>query len=123
MGLDQFLWKVKKEKVGYFRKVNCLAGFIAKNYNFDSVDGIVELNQNEILNIIETAYKILEAKETPEFEKKAKSLMPTKQGFFFGCYEYNDFYIDDLNNIIEVFKEILENTNFENETILYENWY
>lgn len=38
----------------------------------------------------------------------AKELLPNREGFFFGGTEYDQYYIDDLKNTIEMLEPLLE---------------
>ena len=49
----------------------------------------------------------------------AAALLPTCDGFFFGSTEYDQWYMDDINQTIEILTEVLENTNFDIDMIVY----
>lgn len=49
----------------------------------------------------------------------ARELLPTQEGFFFGSYEYNEYYVQDLKDTIEIIEKVLAETDFEKEFITY----
>ena len=48
-----------------------------------------------------------------------EELLPTQSGFFFGSTEYDQYYYDDVFLTYEQLKTILQETDFENEYIVY----
>lgn len=62
---------------------------------------------------------ILEDGKYIENTEVAEKLLPTTRGCFFGSTDYDEYYIEDLNNTIEIIDKVLEETDFENEYILY----
>ncbi len=49
----------------------------------------------------------------------AQQLLPTQSGFFFGRTDYDDGYLQDIENTIEILEEVLEETDFDTEMIVY----
>lgn len=72
-------------------------------------------------------YTVIENEEVPIYEKGmyiedpsvAKELLPTVQGFFFGSYEYDEWYYSDVKDTYDITKKILEETDFSKEIFLY----
>lgn len=50
---------------------------------------------------------------------KAKELLPTQEGFFFGGVEYDEWYLQDIKDTIEIIQQVFEETDFETEKIVY----
>lgn len=48
-----------------------------------------------------------------------EELLPTQGGFFFGSTDYDEWYIKDLENTVKMITEVLEQTDWETETIAY----
>ena len=114
MGLDMYLYGVTSKfrqheynighvmtatEIGYWRKANQIHKWFVENIQ-DSKDDcrLYEFEKEkleELLSICETI------KENPE---KAPELLPTQQGFFFGSYEYDDFYMMDIEETIVICK-------------------
>lgn len=78
-------------------------------------DVIEEFGRNEHGEIIERVVK----KKVIEDTSVAEEILPTTDGFFFGCTDYDEWYIDDIKNTIEFISDTLKNTNFDTETIVY----
>ena len=53
----------------------------------------------------------------------AEDLLPTCSGFFFGSTDYNEGYVNDIENTIDIITQVFETTNFDKEMIYYvSNW-
>jgi hypothetical protein len=50
----------------------------------------------------------------------AASILPTQEGFFFGCTDYDDGYIQDLEDTIKQLEPILNDT--EGELYYHASW-
>lgn len=144
MGLDIYFSKIRKKysEVGYFRKVNFLVSFVEEYLgreigNCEEVPFTREMTEDLILS----CKKVLEAKENiedycksqniPENEtitsdEVAKDLLPTCPGFFFGGTEYNEWYYQDVKEVLTWCQDTLlpEFDNLgENEKIYFSIWY
>jgi hypothetical protein len=99
MGLDITFVKIKRRDLGYFHKVNFLVGFFERHgMSRDFGRWWVE---------IELASELLDAcQQVLEDHSKATELLPATEGFFYGSYEYNDQYFNDVLRV----KEFCENT-------------
>jgi hypothetical protein len=49
----------------------------------------------------------------------AKELLPTQQGFFFGSYEIDDWYKENLEYTVKQLTNVLIETDWKNEVIYY----
>lgn len=49
----------------------------------------------------------------------AEEILPHTQGFFFGGYEYDEWYVQDLKDTINIIEKVLETTDFEKEFVTY----
>jgi len=47
-------------------------------------------------------------KEIKEENSKAEELLPSQEGFFFGSYEYDEWYFDGINETIEIIERVLK---------------
>lgn len=124
MGLDLYFNKVKREEVGYFRKVNFLVSFFGEMIGRD-VENLEPINVSKEMceELLDRCNKVLENKDN---ESVAEELLPVCPGFFFGNYEYNEYYYDAVNNV----KNFLEsdlipmfNTLKDGEYIEFQIWY
>lgn len=134
MGLDSYLYKktyignhykkpeeqtkidvagVKQERVSYiteqvgcWRKANHIHNWFVNNVqegDDNCQEYPVDLEQlKELLTIVN------EILEYPfDDNKKAKELLPTAEGFFFGGTEYDSYYYDDLRDTKRILEEVL----------------
>lgn len=140
------------ENVGYFRKVNCLLPFFGYEDNLSihpiekcQIEELVSiakelLKEHHAINSSILSYKeILEVykddkKKTKEIQEKITALwanfaeiaskkLPTTSGFFFGYTEYKEWYVNDLTEIVNVFEEILNSTDFDIDQIFMYCWW
>ena len=49
----------------------------------------------------------------------AEELLPTTSGFFFGGTNYDEYYLDDIKETINIITHVLETTDFDKEMIYY----
>lgn len=112
MGLDMYLYGVKSQfdqhdynighvmtatEIGYWRKANQIHRWFVDNVQ-DGRDEckIHELGKEKLEELLSICKQI---KENPE---QASKLLPTQQGFFFGSYEYDEFYMMDIEETIMI---------------------
>jgi hypothetical protein len=98
----------------YYRKVNFLYAFFADK--LDNEECLVTRHDCEL--IIKYGEVILENKDVD----LAKKLLPTQSGFFFGSTDYNDYYFMDVKDVVEQFKEYLENWTDDTMGWVYFSW-
>lgn len=129
MGLDMYLYKETYE-IGYWRKANAIHNWFVKNLA-DDVDNCqkVYVSSDNLQELLDTVNKVLASIElvdakiangqtlkngqwetvwvdgqTIKDSSVAERLLPTGSGFFFGSTDYDQYYVDDL----EETKKILE---------------
>ena len=49
----------------------------------------------------------------------AMELLPTTSGFFFGGTDYDEYYVNDIKETIDIVTKVLETTDFEKEMVYY----
>ena len=124
MGLDISFYKRTKEEteeIGYFRKVNFLIPF------FEERTG-EEIENCELVYITEEDIEelIRRCKEVLDNHEEANILLPTTTGFFYGSDEYDEYYFDNVqevldycqNNLFPMFDELSNE-----EYIAFKIWY
>ena len=120
MGLDIYVNKVKYHRLGYFRKVNFLVRFF-ENKGFD-----VE-HQTPLCFDRDIAKELLDlCNQVLEDHSKAKELLPTMGGFFFGSTDYDEYYFKNVEEVRNWVKETLlpKFDDLEaNEYIEFSTWY
>ena len=45
--------------------------------------------------------------------------LPTQSGFFFGSTDYDEYYIEDLEKTVQMLTEVIEQTDWETQTVCY----
>ena len=126
MGLDIYFESKKRrendsenQEVAYFRKHNHLLPYFGYGENCE--DCVVSKEQVE--DFITDCKAVLEHCDKPDFEEVAKGKIPTQTGFFFGCYEYDDYYKEKLEHDLETFQNLLETFDWgDDELIMYCSW-
>ncbi len=122
MGLDLYFNRSKKtsEEIGYFRKVNFLVCFFERlGYTIENCVP-VEINKGDAEDLLDTCNEVLENHD------KAEKLLPTTEGFFFGTYDYDEYYFDDVKEVRDYVKNTLLpefNKLEDDEYIEFEIWY
>lgn len=134
------------DNVGYWRKANAIHDWFVNNVQ-DGIDDcnyhneVTEEILMELRNVCQTVldsselttgkvyngttYKDGQAYHNYEDgmvmldQSVAEELLPTTCGFFFGSTDYDEYYVEDLKNTIEIIDKVLAETDFENEMIYY----
>lgn len=104
-------------QIGYFRKFNALHSYIVKTFA-DGIDNCqdIYLYKEDVEQIKKILDDVLEANT----EEKAKELLPTQSGFFFGGTDYDEYYFEDVKDAADLMQNILDNFDFENYQLVYE---
>ena len=134
------------EKIGYWRKANQIHNFFVKNVQ-DGKDDCSYHNEctKEILeDLLDKCYKVLtgsimmigQVKNGRQYvdgewvdcmepgkviinPEVAEELLPSRGGFFFGSTEYDEYYMQDIEDTIEIIKNVLATTDFETQMLAY----
>jgi hypothetical protein len=108
------------EEVGYWRKANQIHNWFVENIQ-DGIDDctyhreVTEEDLEELLDVCKRVYNSIAVGE----QIIAKELLPTRQGFFFGDIDYDEYYVQDIEHTIDIITEVLETTDFETQMIYY----
>lgn len=134
------------EKVGYWRKANQIHNFFVENVQ-DGEDDCSYHNEctKEILeDLLDKCYKVLtgsimmigQVKNGQQYvdgewvdcmkpgkviinPEVAEELLPSCRGFFFGSTEYDEYYMQDIEDTIKIIKNVLATTDFETQMLAY----
>ena len=135
------------EQVGYWRKANQIHNWFVENIQ-DGVDDcdyhreVTEEDLKELLGICERVLAscefvdgkinngytfdencnrvpILEDGKYIKDPSVAMELLPTGSGFFFGSTDYDEYYVDDIKETIDIITRVLETTDFDKEMVYY----
>ena len=119
MGLDIYFEKRKigsNEKpveVAYFRKVNFLVGY----FDYEDNCSYKVISKSEIVELLDRCKEVLDNHEL------AQELLPVQEGFFFGSYDYDEYYFDDVKKVQETFTQLVEEIDFNKEELLMYCWW
>ena len=103
------------EEVGYWRKANSIHRWFVENVQ-DGIDDCCyhrEVTKEDLEELLDICHEVICNPDLAELR------LPTQGGFFFGSTEYDEYYIDDLINTIDMIVKILETTDFDKEMIYY----
>ena len=106
MGLDMYVEK-KNRKTGqseeliYWRKANQIHGWFVDIIQHGEDDGGVYYISWGVLQDLKDI-----CKQVLEDRSSAEELLPTREGPFFGSYEYDDSYFENLQDTIEKIEAI-----------------
>jgi hypothetical protein len=96
MGLDMSVYKKNRknnetEEILYWRKANQIHGWFVDMF-MDGQDNcqIVYISWGALQDLKDICKQVLEDRS------RAEELLPTREGFFFGSTEYNEYYFEDL---------------------------
>ena len=103
------------EEVAYWRKANMIHKWFVERVQDgeDDCDIHRELTRQDLLDLLDEVVVVLRHPAT------ANKLLPTQSGFFFGEYEYDDYYMSKLYSTVEQIGRILGTTDWENEALYY----
>ncbi len=91
-----------KIQVGYWRKANQIHKWFVENVQ-NGVDNCANyyVGRDKLTKLKEQCEEALKSKDY-------KGKMPTREGFFFGGTEYDEWYIEDLKYTVELIEGLLE---------------
>lgn len=121
---DKCIIDIIKYKVGYWRKANAIHNWIVENcaYGEDCAQEIY-INIKQLKLLLDTCNQVLLD------HTLASSLLPTKQGFFFDCLDYNEYYYHNIERTIEILNPVIKfmenhkNTEDYDWSVIYHaNW-
>ena len=142
-----FHWLSGFEEVGYWRKANAIHKWFVENVQDGEDDcGTYVVSKEKLEELLGKCKYILDNVQTVKGKVKngstykngewinnyedgevldeqsellCASVLPTTSGFFFGGTDYDQYYLEDIKNTVEIIKDVLKSTDFENETICY----
>lgn len=135
MGLDMYLMKRHKyregddeynqlvdelsEEIMYWRKANQIRRWFVEHTDLNEDDNCKPIPLTK--EILEQLYNDCHA--VLRDHSKAEEILPCSSGFFFGSTEYDDWYFEQLRKTVDVIEGILEDTDFEEYEIDYNEWW
>lgn len=133
-----------EEEVMYWRKANQIHNWFVQNVQ-DGIDkcqmsDVTGENLLELLDVCRTVRDLIGKSQkvsnignnwngenviinTYDCEKEVMELLPTSQGFFFGSYEIDDYYLRNVNDTIECIEGLVnEEGKIEGEFYYQASW-
>jgi hypothetical protein len=91
------------EQVGYWRKANHIHKWFVDNVQ-DGEDNCGEyyVSDEQLEELLSVCKQVVENPQLGE------ELLPTTSGFFFGGTEYDEYYLQDIQQTIEIIEPLLE---------------
>ena len=144
-GGEIYSWESIFEEIGYWRKANAIHKWFVDNAQ-DGVDDCdyYEVSKEQLEDLLDTCIQVRDASMMkhgwvnngqrfengmwcPIFEEGevivdttvAEALLPTQSGFFFGGTDYDQWYMEDIMDTIEIITKVLETTDFALEMVFY----
>lgn len=138
-------WRIKEE-VGYWRKANHIHKWFVDNIQngVDDCGYHREVREADLVELLETCNAVLEncklvdgkicngyryedGVKIPimddgryvEDSSVAEEMLPTTSGFFFGGTDYDEWYIEDIKNTINIITNVIETTDFNTQMLYY----
>lgn len=102
-----------KIPVAYWRKVNCVHRYFLERTGTEEDNCKPIEVRGEILKELVDICKEIIADHT-----KAKELLPTQEGFFFGSTQYDEYYYQDIQDTIDQLKDL----DFNEDYIYEASW-
>ncbi|HAB99734.1 MAG TPA: hypothetical protein DCE71_07935 [Parachlamydiales bacterium] len=110
MGLDMYLYEkmidVKNYKpVADWRKANQIHGWFVDNVQSGNDDcKIYNVSGEQLRGLLSLCEKALETKDP--------TLLPPREGFFFGSYDIDESYWEDIEKTVEVLSKLDLSKNY-----------
>ena len=107
---------IVQTEAGYWRKANQIHDWFV-NICQDGVDECQKtwLKPEQLMSLRSLINEIGNS------QSKAKLLLPTSSGFFFGSTEYNEYYFDDLRDTKQILKDVLKKATLDNWQLSYQS--
>lgn len=130
MGLDIDFYKVKKESVGYFRKVNFILTYFEVESDQDCEDIPVSKEKSaEFVADLKCELKLYnerKPKDNPEEDAELEPINPklrTKEVFFGGSTAYYPDYWEEVKDVYTWAKGQLESFDWDNYKMILNCWW
>ena len=103
--------------VGYWRKANQVHAWIVNNCA-DGVDDCqrIYVPRQKAQELVDICKQVL---ANPEL---AEGLLAPQAGFFFGSYDIDEWYLDDLKRTIEIFSKLLADDDLADSIYYQASW-
>ena len=90
----------------YWRKANAIHKWFVDLSGEEDKCQKIYVSGKKLLELVELCKEVLADHD------KAEELLPTQEGFFFGSYEYDEWYFQDLERTVELLKDVKPQDDF-----------
>jgi hypothetical protein len=105
------------EQLMYWRKANQIHHWFVKNVQGGDDDGDeYTVSLPELKQLMDVCYEVMTD------NSRAEELLPTSRGFFFGGYDYDEFYFTQVTNTYKILKEMVEELEEYNTPLNNRAW-
>lgn len=105
------------EHVGYWRKANAIHGWFVDNIG----DGEDDCRRMYVpIERLKELFVLCKA--VLKDKSLAESNLPTKSGFFFGSYDYDSYYFQDIEYTMDLLDEVLNSHTDDAEYYYQASW-
>lgn len=124
MGLDMYLTSsnvgsyVDNELV-YWRKANMIHGWFHRKFNGVENGKYYPCTVEILRELLATCKEVLTYRNDVD---KLKHILPPMQGFFFGSYEYDEYYFNSVEYTIEQLEKLLSTTPLPESIYYLADW-
>lgn len=133
------------DEIGYWRKANAIHHWFVQNVQGGKDDcEYYEVTKDQLKTLrnlcitifdnvslipgkIANGYTVKDGEAIPNYtdgfvidnQELCKELLPTQSGFFFGNTDYNQWYLQDIKQTLEIVIKALNETDFDVEQLYY----
>lgn len=120
------------EEVAYFRKVNLLLPFFGYGENCsdliitkDQVEDLIGTCSNvlDYFSNLRELYLEKDVYTKQEWIDYCQETLPNQEGFFFGGYEYDEVYLNKVEQVKKQFEEVIEDVDWEKQDLVMHCWW
>lgn len=139
-------WYRIMDQVGYWRKANQIHNWFVENIQggIDDCNYHREVRESDLRDLLDVCERVLASCEMVSGQicngytykdgnrvaimeegryvkdsSVAEELLPSTSGFFFGGTDYDEYYVEDIKDTIDIITHILETTDFNTQMIYY----
>ena len=107
-------------EVGYWRKANQIHHWFVENVQGGEDDcKEYRVTYEQLRQLYDLCSQILKEPNEKKRVKLAKDLLPTQEGFFFGSYDYDSAYFQDLQDTVEILENLFNEEDAEEADYVY----
>ena len=103
------------EQVGYWRKANAIHRWFVENVQDgeDDCDYHRPVTKEDLQKLLDLCRSVLNDRS------EAGELLPVERGFFFGSYDYDEWYFSDIAQTAQLCERLISEFDFDNYDLYY----